>query len=308
MNGYEKFSKLDELILKNDDPELQSLAKLLQEDNPAEKSQVKTTLKQTLLDRQHAHMDGKPKIVSQPAKPFISPKLRWGVSAILVLMVVFLLMTSVPEVKAFADGFITRIGNLIFKEGPTDAQVYVATMQSGTPTATFDPNKKCTDCPTPQVVGLLSVAEASDQAGYPVLEAQTIPQGYQISGRDVLFTGKTITVDTSYDMELDPPLRDGEQMSAILSITQTRFLDENEPWQRNVGDVPVVDVTVRGNPGVWLEQIPIYPFKNESGDWQYAYWNQLIWSENGFTFVLQTNLPSSMLSLSELQMIADSMK
>lgn len=308
MNGYEKFSKLDELNLKNSDPEPQTITNLLQHDDPAQKSQVKATLKQTLLKRQQVQLDGKLNGVNQPAKPFVNPKFRWGLSAIMLLMVLFLLMTTVPEVKAFANGFITRIGNLIFKEGPTDAQVYVATMQSGTPTATFDPNKKCTDCPTPQVVGLLSIAEVSEQAGYPVLEAQYIPQGYHISGRDVLFTGKTITVDTSYDMELNPPLHDGEQMSAIISITQTRFLDENEPWQKNVGDVPVVDVTVRGNPGVWLEQIPIYPFQNESGDWQYAYWNQLIWSENGFNFVLQTNLPSSMLSLNELQKIADSMK
>ncbi|MEA5077691.1 MAG: hypothetical protein VB013_03900 [Anaerolineaceae bacterium] len=308
MNGFEKFSKLDELNLRNSEPELRGVANILLEDDPSQKSQVKAKLKQTLLERQQLHLGSKSIEVNQPAKLFVCSKLHWGLTAITILTVLFLLMTTVPEVKAFTDGFITRIGNLIFKEGPTDAQVYVATMQSGTPTATFDPNKKCTSCPTPQVVGLLSVAEVSKQAGYTVLEAQYIPQGYQISGRDVLFTDKTITVDTSYRMELDPPLHDGQQMTAILSITQTRFVDKNYDWESNTGEVPVVEVSVRDNPGVWLEQIPIYPFQNESGDWQYAYWNQLIWSENGFNFVVQTNLPSSMLSLKELQKIADSMQ
>ncbi len=307
MNQSEDLPKMNNLHINDTEPEIRAIAQYLQEDDPSQKSQIRASLKESLLKQHRMRLSGKSSNTSPSARLIISSKLQWGLISFILLAVFLLLLTTVPTVKAFTDEFITRIGNLIYKEGPTDAQIYVATMQSGTPTATFDPNKKCTNCPTPQVVGLLSIVEVSDKAGYPVLEAQYIPEGYQISGRDVLFTGKTITVDTSYRMELNPPLHDGEQMSAILSITQTRFIDENYTWESSIGEVPVVDVTVRGNPGVWLEQIPTYPFQDEAGDWQYAYWNQLVWSENGFNFVLQTNLPSSMMPLSELQKIADSL-
>jgi hypothetical protein len=43
-----------------------------------------------------------------------------------------------------------------------------------------------------------------------------------------------------------------------------------------------------------------------NGEWHYARWNQLIWSENGFTFVLQSNVPADMLSLEEMLKIAES--
>ncbi len=307
MNRSNDLFKRDESLFTNDQPDLIALTRQLQDDDPSQKSQIKASLRETLIKQIQARRGNSVQSPRRSATPSSSLKLRWGLISLALVLVLALVATTVPAVKAFTDGFITRIGHLIYLDGPTDAQVYVATMQSGTPTATLDPNKQCTDCPTPQVVGLLSVAEVSEQAGYPVLEAQYIPQGYQISGRDVLFTDKTVTVDTSYRMELDPPLHDGQQMTAILSITQTRFVDENYDWQTNTGDVLVVEVSVRGNQGVWLEQIPIYPFQNEAGDWEYAYWNQLVWSENGFNFVLQTNLPSSLMPLSELQKIADSM-
>jgi hypothetical protein len=81
-----------------------------------------------------------------------------------------------------------------------------------------------------------------------------------------------------------------------------------DPWTMEIGDNPIVDVTVRGQDGIWLEQIPVYPFQNEQGEWEYTRWNQLIWSENDFTFVLQTNMPSDVLPLDEILKIAESLK
>ncbi len=65
--------------------------------------------------------------------------------------------------------------------------------------------------------------------------------------------------------------------------------------------------TVRGQPGVWLEQIPILPFQNQKGEWDYARWNQLVWIEDGYNFMLQTNMPSDILTLDELLKIAASL-
>jgi len=97
-------------------------------------------------------------------------------------------------------------------------------------------------------------------------------------------------------------------MSGIIAIDQTLMKENADPWIMEIGENSIVDVTVRGQDGVWLEQIPIYPFQNEQGEWDYARWNQLIWSENGFNFVIQTNMPSDLLTLDDLLKIAESLK
>jgi len=135
-----------------------------------------------------------------------------------------------------------------------------------------------------------------------------VPEGYTLSTRDVLQTGQSTTVDTAFRIELDPLLHNGEMMSGIIAIDQTLMKENADPWIMEIGENSIVDVTVRGQDGVWLEQIPIYPFQNEQGEWDYARWNQLIWSENGFNFVIQTNMPSDLLTLDDLLKIAESLK
>ena len=222
--------------------------------------------------------------------------------AIAVFLVVFLLT---PQGRALGQDLLHRIGNFIFSNEPSDAEVYVATMQSGTPTPTVDPNWVCTDCPEPVIVGMLTQTQASDKAGFPVYVPTYISEGYSLVDRDVLFTDSSTTAHASYSMELDPPLHDGQQMSGIIAITQTLVADDAAPWETGVGDVPIVDVVVRGQPGVWLEQLPIIPIQNEQGEWDYARWNQLIWTESGYNFMIQTNMTSDLLPLDELLKIAD---
>ena len=135
-----------------------------------------------------------------------------------------------------------------------------------------------------------------------------MPEGYTLSTRDVFQSAQSTTVATSFRMELNPPLHDGAQMSGIITIDQTLMNENADPWVMEIGENPIVDVNVRGQEGIWLEQIPIYPFQNEQGEWEYARWNQLFWSENGFNFVIQTNMPSDLLPLDELLKIAESLK
>jgi len=215
---------------------------------------------------------------------------------------------AIPPVRTFAQDILQGIGNFFFVNQPSDAENYVATMQSGTPTLTPDPAIVAKITPQFFETKLLTVAEASKKAGYPVYSFDYIPGGYTLSTRDVLFTGQTITSDTSYRMELDPPLNEGLQFAAIIALEQTLTNDNTDPWITGISKSKVVEVTVREVEGVWIEQIPIYPFQNENGEWDYARWNQLIWSEDGFTFVLQTNLPTEMLPLEEMLKIVTSLK
>ena len=227
--------------------------------------------------------------------------------AMMVMVVIIAALIATPQGRAFAQEIIRRIGNFVITDEASDAEKYVATLQSGTPTPTVDPNWVCTDCPEPVVVGLLTIEQASAKAGFPVYEPTYIPLGYQLSSRDVLNTGSSITAHMSYRIELDPPLHDGLQMAGIIAISQTLVSSDAQPWETGVGDIPIVDVTVRGQPGVWLEQVPIIPFQDQQGEWDYERWNQLIWSEDGYNFMLQTNMPSDILPLAELLKMAESL-
>lgn len=225
----------------------------------------------------------------------------------LAILTIAVFITVTPQGQAFAQNIIRTIGNFVIMDEASDAENYVATLQSGTPTPTADPDSVCVDCQEPMVVGLLTIPQASVAAGFPVYEFQYVPDRYQLSSRDVLITKSSITAYASYQIELDPPLYDGLQTMGIIAISQTRVDSDAQPWEVGVGDVPVIDITVRGLPGVWLEQIPIIPFQDSQGEWDYARWNQLLWAEEGYNFMLQTNMPSDFLSLDELLEIAESL-
>lgn len=285
-----------------------SLAQTLVNTDVRSKSQIESSLRKRLLERANSEMQ-KRGIDRVEVRQNRTLRMRTSFAIVLSAFALFTVLTlTIPPVRGFAQDLIRRVGNFMFVNGPTDAEQYVATMQSGTPTPTIDPNWVCTDCPEPQIVGLLSVQEASAKAGFSVFATDYIPEGYTLSSRDVLQTAQSTTVDTSFRMELDPPLHNGEQMSGIIALDQTLMKENADPWITEYGENPIVDITVRGQDGVWLEQIPIYPFQNEQGEWEYARWNQLIWFENGFNFVLQTNMPSDLLPLDDLLKIAESLK
>lgn len=305
-----KFNNKIDNMLKNqpinptsssaEEQEMLKLAKILAANNTTAMSGVETTLRQHLLEQVSERKEKR-----NGQKRFT---LRQPAAIVMVVLTLIILTTlTIPPMRAFAWNVLNHIGNVIFTNQPSDAEIYVATMQSGTPTPTINPSLVCTDCQQVFESESLSIAEASQKAGFPVYAASYIPEGYVISSSDVLFTGQTITIDTSYRKELDPPLHDGLQMAGIIAIDQTRLLENADPWEKGIGDIPLVEVTIHGKQGVWIEQIPVYPFQNEDGEWDYARWNQLIWEEDGYNFVLQTNMPSDLLSLSEMLKIAESL-
>jgi hypothetical protein len=128
-----------------------------------------------------------------------------------------------------------------------------------------------------------------------------------MSSRDVFTSTDTTTVDTSYRKELDPPLHDGLQMAGIIAIDQLQNRISAQSWEKGVGDVPIVSVTVQGQPGIWLKDVPMTPFQDQYGQWYYERWNQLLWTEDGYDFIIQTNMPEDLLSLTEMLKIAESL-
>jgi hypothetical protein len=233
-----------------------------------------------------------------------TPLLRRAVLALLAIAIAFAILLATPQGRAWAQSILRHIGNFVISNEPSEAERYVATLQSGTPTPTADPNWVCNEC---GASGLLTVAQASAKTGFPVYGPKYIPAGYQVSSRDVFVSDGSTTADVSYRIELDPPLHDGLQMSGIIDISQTRFSDSKLSWKSDVGEVPLVDVFVRSQPGLWLEQVPVTAFQNEDGKWDYARWNQLMWAEADYNFMIQTNMPADILPLDELLKIAESL-
>ena len=176
------------------------------------------------------------------------------------------------------------------------------------PTPTIDPNLFCTDCYELGVAGLQSKVQASTKANFPVYEAVYIPDGFQMSSRNVFTSTETTTVDTSFRKELDPPLHDGLQMAGIIVIDQMHNQNGVQAWEKGVGIVPIVHVSVQGQPGIWLEEIPITPVQDQNGQWDVERWNQLVWTKDGYDFIIQTNMPSDLLPLAEVLKIAESLK
>jgi hypothetical protein len=287
------------------DQSLLKLAQQLAAHNTRLHSKVEQMTRQMLLqrvgEREEPHITKGSKLM----KTF-SPRPRYqALSVSLALIAILVLITlTVPPVRAFAQEIIRQIGNFAISSAPTDAEQYVTTLESGTPTSTLDPQRVI---PDEQIADRLTSAQAGKKAGFLVYEAAYIPAGYQLASRDVLTSTQSTTIDASYRMELDPPLHNGQQMAGIIAIEQILVYNGSPAWDKGVGDIPLIDVTVRGQPGVWLEQVPVIPFQDDQGEWDYARWNQLIWAEAGYTFMIQTNMPSDLLPLEELLKIAGSL-
>jgi hypothetical protein len=275
--------------------EITDLAAVLAEHDPSNESRVEASLRKHMLDR------------IEKRNTSIHHPIRWQYAALAIIGVLCALFT-IPSVRAVAQDIIRVIGDVIVSNAPTDAEEYVAAMQSGTPTSTPDPSiQPCEDCGE-QVVGLYSLDEVSQMAGFNACSPQYIPEGYWLATRDVFDRSGPVIVTTDYRMELDPPLQDGLQMSGIIALQQIFDASGTYSWEMNIGEVPIVEVSVNGQPGVWLEQIPVIPVEDETGQWEYERWNRLIWEAGGFTFIIQTNMPSDLLPLEEVMRIAESLQ
>lgn len=288
------------------DPALLDLAQQIFSHDTRPYSLVERPLRQTLLQRLGERKELFNLKGSKPMKPFSPrPHYRALIAALASVAILLLVTLTIPPVRALAQQVIHQIGSFAISNAPSDAEQYVATLESGTPTPTPYPNG---DAPEEMIAGMLTAAQASDKAGFPVYAAAYLPAGYQLYIRDVLTTTQSTTSDTAYRIELDPPLHNGAQMAGIIAIGQSLIASGAPAWEKGIGDTPLVDVTVHGQPGVWLEQVPVYPFQNDQGEWDYARWNQLIWAEAGYTFMIQTNMPSDLLPLVELLKIAESLR
>lgn len=221
----------------------------------------------------------------------LQKRLATGLSLALLIFLAALVFS--PPVRAYAQEIISRIGNLIISDAPTYAEQFESKLQEGL-LPTSDPNAE------PEIIewqppALLTVAEASSQAGFEVYDLVDIPAEYELIYRGIIppTEGEGATrVSATWQSPQGP-----------LVFSQARIWASGaDPHTLPVGEAPTEKVSVQGVAGIWIKDLRLSTYV-ENNAVAPLYANLLIWKKNGFEFWLQS---SAGLSQAEMLTIANS--
>ena len=213
--------------------------------------------------------------ISKPMNTQTKPQpLRFGALTLSLLAVLAATLLLSPSVRAFAQGFIRQVGGYVFTEEgsidqntktPKDIQI-----DQTQDSVSIRASKNIPSATDP--------AEASQLAGFTVLAPTYLPDGYTtMSGWLIDSNGYGIVVTNGYNR--------GNNFFAINQLKYRAGAPE-QTYHRD----QIVDVTVRGQSGVWLPA---------PADGKKA----LVWEENGISY----SIISNSLSLDEMLKIAASL-
>lgn len=208
---------------------------------------------------------------------------HFSLTAAATLMLVLLVLV-IPPLNAFAQDILRQIGNLSLTNSPTLAERELNDLQD-------------TTSDTPLV--LLTLEEASNQAGFAVLTPSYVPTDFTLVYRVVEESDSAKMVMTTYQLARNP--KEDQSIWVYQGI-----VPDNQEYP--VGDAAVVDVTVRGLPGVWVENVVTgveysAAADHTNGQSTLLRSNFLFWEENGFLFAIQ----SPVLGLDETLKVAESL-
>jgi hypothetical protein len=219
----------------------------------------------------------------------LTMKKGFALAAIAAMIIAVSMVAFVPSARAWAQGVLTKFGAWIITDALTLAEVPRDTTKAtpiGLPTSTpFAGLQPIQPTPPP----ILPVEEASDVAGFQVLAPECVPAGYRLVSRAVYTPKVGVLVFTTWATE------SGEEH---IGINQMRYVSGYE-LEFPVGNAPTMDVTVRGQPGLWAEGANL----GSRGEDLVAI-NVLIWEEEDDLF----RLTSDELPLEEMLKIAESLK
>ena len=204
----------------------------------------------------------------------------WGFAAATVALVAFLAAALLfsPSALAFAEGIIRQVGGYAFVLGgqPVDLR------GSSGPIRIVKTLGLVSIETTGYVPSANDLSGASRLAGFPVLAPAYLPTGY------TAMSGWFVTSDSGGNVA----------SNGYRDATGSHFLVINQ-WQvggdarREFARDQIVDVTVRGHPGLWL------PGTTSGDDEKEA----LVWDEGGITYSIITNF----VPLHEMLKVADSL-
>lgn len=216
--------------------------------------------------------------LTRPQKPRFNSVLSYtiGISSLMIILGVGLLV--LPPTRAFAQYLVHQLGNLFITNQPTYAEQYEALLRQPR-SENIQPTN-----PSPiewKSLGLLSLSEAENLAGFPVLELVTL------SG-DMTLKHRTVTQPD----EQNPCI---SVISAYQSGKQKFVLRQSvcDPQTKAlilpVGESPTKAVSVQGADGIWIENLRLSTSIDQNNQVSPEYANVLIWEKDGYQFWLQSN-------------------
>ena len=217
---------------------------------------------------------------------------RWATGFALAALSVTLMLAFSPQARAYAQALILKIGNLFITHEPTYAEQFETRINSGTPTVTP------ASSPIPvewQAPPLLTLEEASTQAGFSVADIANLPGNLPLMARYVTLPDANnpfTCVTTTYS--------NGQEN---LTFSQTVYQSGAASQTLPVGESPVVEITVQGVTGFWVENLRLSTYVDENNQVAPQYANLLVWEKAGVEYGLQST-PG--LSQDEMLLIANS--
>lgn len=207
-----------------------------------------------------------------------------ALGVLLVLLTTTLVVS--PAARAFSQTVLRQVGLITFT-----AETMPEPDERPLPT----PNATSTPIAFPRPQYASELEQVTSEAGFQPMLPAYLPEGYQ---QDKLVAMEYLS-DASEHVAWGTSARyvtaDGLQ---YLDVQQARF---NTAQEFPIGDTPIVDVTVRGHEGVWLEQALEAP--EAIAEPPYNQVSILLWDEDGYTISIFTNS----LPLEELLKVADSL-
>jgi hypothetical protein len=232
--------------------------------------------------------------ITHPMKTQSMPLRRLATGFVLVALTLLLALVLSPGLRVYAQETLLRIGRLFISNEPTYAEQFEAKIHNGTPSAIPVASPEPIEWQAPP---LLSLSEASEQAGFSVAEIGNPPGALKMVARYVSLPDAVnpfTRVTTTYSSG-----------SANLVFSQTVYKPEAASPTLPVGEAPVAQVSIQGVKGVWIENLRLSTYVDENKRVVPLFANLLIWEKNGCEYWLQSN-PG--LSQAEMLAIATSIK
>lgn len=269
---------------------------------------------------------------------FPARQLRFSAALLVFTILIAALVAFREPLTALAQEILYQIGIWEIDNEPTSVEIHLQSTPRSTPEPTPDYGPDF----TPEsgfIFRNLSVEQVAAESGLsPILVAGYLPEGFERILRDNYIVGYELRVETLY---LNPEDLDNLLTFSQIRLLSEEELEKydhlpylvvegedsgppNVPADTwgfytydfhggeddqgslpfSVGDAPVVEVTVRNRPGVWVEQTNWgFETSSDPADRQPkpVGMNFLIWEEDGFTMWLK----SYRLTLSEMLKIAE---
>jgi hypothetical protein len=229
------------------------------------------------------------KRINQPMRTQNNVNLHLRTALIAVAFMLVSVLAFSPDARVLAMQGITQL-KLLLTHDPTYAEQYENKINSSTSTATANPVPLEWQAPP-----LLTLEEASAQAGFPAYQISDLPQNANMVARFV-----TLPDVINPFTRITTTCQSGE---TTFVLSQTSNEPDSTEQVLPVGDATVMEIIVQDVRGTWIENLRLSTYVDEQNNVAPQFANVLIWNKDGFEFRLQST-PG--LSLDEMLKIAES--